>query len=195
MQLLLNPALLLGLGVLGVLVFLVLAFFVFPRRFVRDLPGRPTARRGRPIEQHPRRLVRGPGPGRQELLQLSGGRGELAVAVGPPDLDGVLVLRLPALSVPGQARGVRDLQLVGQIGDDRRGDVQGVGQEGAQEPDGAELHREAQAVVLAAVPVDEVAIGVVQEEEALQLRPGERLGVSAVRSGLVVGEELDRHAA
>ncbi len=38
MQLPLNPALLLGIGVLAVVVFLVLAFFVFPQRFVRDLP-------------------------------------------------------------------------------------------------------------------------------------------------------------
>jgi hypothetical protein len=38
MQLSLDPTLLLGIGVIAVLAFLVLAFFVLPRRYVRDLP-------------------------------------------------------------------------------------------------------------------------------------------------------------
>jgi len=66
--------------------------------------------------------------------------------------------------------------------------------ERTDEADGRQLHCEAQPVVIATTTTDKTQIVVVEEEEALQLQPRRRAGEPAVRAGLGIGEELDRHA-
>lgn len=48
--------------------------------------------------------------------------------------------------------------------------------------------------MIATTTTDDTQIIVVEEEEALQLQPRRRAGEPAVRVGLGIGEELDRHA-
>jgi len=48
--------------------------------------------------------------------------------------------------------------------------------------------------VIATTTTGKTQVIVVEEEEALQLQPCRHAGESAVRAGLGIGEELDRHA-
>jgi hypothetical protein len=72
---------------------------------------------------------------------------ELAVAVLASDLPYVRQGRHLPLGVGTEAGDVLDAQLAGLVRDDLGGHVQRVGKEGAQEPDRAQLEREAQPVV------------------------------------------------
>ncbi len=69
----------------------------------------------------------------------------------------------------------------------------GVSQEGAEEAHGAQLHREAEPVVLPATNIDQLSVGGVQVEVAVQLSPGGITGVAAIAPLLLGGEELDDH--
>jgi hypothetical protein len=68
--------------------------------------------------------------------------GEVAVAALMADLARMLVLGRLALSICGDARPVRDAQLLGDEVDRRGRHVGGIGQEPAEHPDRALLHRE-----------------------------------------------------
>ena len=57
-----------------------------------------------------------------------------------------------------------------------------------------QLHSEAQPVVIATATTDETQIAVVEEEKPLQLHPRWQPCEAAVRAGLGIREELDRHA-
>ena len=64
---------------------------------------------------------------------------------------------------------VGDPQLRSQVRRDRPRHVGGVGQERAEEPDGAQLDSKPEAVVLPATDVDEVAVGGIEVEVAVEL--------------------------
>jgi hypothetical protein len=49
--------------------------------------------------------------------------------------------------------------------------------------------------VLATVRADSFQIGVIKQEDAIQILPRRRAHEPAERSGLVVGEELHRHGS
>jgi hypothetical protein len=119
---------------------------------------------------------------------------EVAVPELLPDLAGVLVLCGEPLGVAAEARGISDPQLLRHVRHRLGGNVQRVRQEGAEETDRAELHGEAEAVVVAPASVHELPIDVVEEEVGLQLRPPRWPSEPAVGRDLVVAEELDGHA-
>jgi len=100
---------------------------------------------------------------------------------------------------------VGDTELRSEVCRDRPRHLGRVGQERAQETDGAELDGEPEAVVLAAPHVDQIAVGVVQVEVAVELGLVRIAGVPAVATLLLRAEEpfagppgrprLDRHRA
>jgi hypothetical protein len=65
----------------------------------------------------------------------------------------------------------------------------------SETPDGPQLDREAHATVRPPALLDELAITVVQMEEALQLGSRRRSKEPPVCGYLLVGEESDRHAS
>ncbi len=117
---------------------------------------------------------------------------EVAVAVATADLGGVIPTLL-ACCVASQAIGIGDAQLPGEVGHDSRGDLGQVGQEGAQEPHGPELHGEPEAVVIAPASGDEATILVVEVEVAFELGGRWLARVAAIAPLLILGQEVDRH--
>jgi len=115
--------------------------------------------------------------------------GEVAVAVGLLDLAGVQ----PVGAVPGgvglEHPRVGDPELTGQVRRDRPGHVSRVGQERPEEANGAELHGEAEAVVLAAAHVHQVPVGRVEVEVAVELGLVRLAVVPAVPTSLFRAEE------
>jgi hypothetical protein len=103
----------------------------------------------------------------------------------------MLMLGRQALGVALDARRIRDAELARQVlhhagrHDDR------VRQERSQEPHRRELHAEAQAIVVAVVPVNHSAVLVIQEEEPLKLGLGRRSGEASIPGDLLIGQELD----
>ena len=85
--------------------------------------------------------------------------------------------------------GVGDVQLGGEVRGDRPGHVGGTGQERPEEPDGAQLHGEPEAVVLPAADVDEFAGNGVQVEVPVQLPLVGVIGVPTVAALLLGGQE------
>ena len=150
------------------------------------------------VEERARAVRRGPRPGRQEGPQLGLRGGEVAVAVDTADLPGVRVGRHRPLGVGPEAGRLGQAHLAGDVGDDLLGDRQRVGEEGAQEPYRPELHREPEPVAVPPRPgspaVYPPVVVVIEEEEALQLRPRRGPREPPVGRDLGVGEELDRHA-
>ncbi len=63
-----------------------------------------------------------------------------------------------------------------------------------QEADGSELQREAESRIRPSAQRDQRAIGVVEEEVALQLRARRRLREAPIRCELLSGEEVGGHA-
>src|SRR3954451_20122823 len=72
--------------------------------------------------------------------------------------------------------------------------VGGIVEEGAQEAHRAELHREAEPVVLATEPGEDRAVGFVEVEVAVELLLGRLAGVAAVAAALLAAEEPGRHS-
>jgi len=88
---------------------------------------------------------------------------------------------------------VDDRQLIGGESHGRRGRSSGVFEEGAQLADGAELHRDAEAIGVAAMLGDERAIGIVEVKVAGELIGGGLARETSVVAGLAVGEKANRH--
>ena len=88
--------------------------------------------------------------------------------------------------------GVGDVQLGGEVRGDRPGHVGGTGQERPEEPDGAQLHGEPEAVVLPAADVDEFAGNGVQVEVPVQLPLVGVTGVPAVAALLYLYRRTGR---
>jgi DNA invertase Pin-like site-specific DNA recombinase len=151
-------------------------------------PPHPVAEdRLRPVAGVPR-----PGPDPPPELRL--GLRELPQPAGRLDLIAVLQRRVGPLGVPPHARRVGDPQLPRQVLYHQRGHVQRVRQERPQVADRGELEREAQAHVVAPPLRDQLEVGIVQVEHAVQLGPRWRARVAAERGCLVIGQELHRHA-
>jgi hypothetical protein len=125
-----------------------------------------------------------PGPGLQPVdeVVLHLRVGEVAVAVGLLDLAGVQPVGAVAGGVLLEHPRVGDAELRRQVRRDRPRHVGRVGQERPQEPDGAELNGEPEAVVLAA---PHVAVGRVEVEVAVELRLVRLAGVPAVAALLL----------
>ena len=68
-----------------------------------------------------------------------------------------------------QAGRVWNIQLVGDIGDDIRRDIRGIGQKGAQEPYCTQLDSEPQAVVVSTVLANQLTVPVVEVKVAREL--------------------------
>jgi hypothetical protein len=79
------------------------------------------------------------------------------------------------LRVVRQAARIGDAQLLGDPEGDALRHLGRPGEEGAQEPHGAQLHREAQAVVIAAAAVDQRPVTLIEVEKPLKLRHRRRL--------------------
>src|SRR5262249_37412193 len=99
---------------------------------------------------------------------MTGLVGEIAVAIGRFDLVDMVPMGLSD-AVASQARQVSNRQLPGDMGDDDARDIDGIIEERSQEPDRAELHGEAQAVVVATSGFQHRAVSVVKMEEATKL--------------------------
>ena len=77
----------------------------------------------------------------------------------------------------------------------RRGHRSGVFEEGAQLADGAELHRDAEAIVVAAMLGDKRTIGIIEMKVAGELIGGGLARETSVVACLAVGEKTDRHCS
>jgi len=92
----------------------------------------------------------------------------------------VLKTRRAAAHVAIQARRIAGAHLSSDVRHNPSGHVGRVSQEQAKEPQRAELQREADAVAITTALGDQSLIGVVEEEEPLQLRPRRRAYETAV---------------
>jgi len=97
------------------------------------------------------------------------------------------------LAVRLEHRGVGDVQLLGEVVGHLRRHVGRIVQEHPQIPDRAQLHREAEPVVRPPLPLDQLPVRIVQEEETLQLSAGRRPAIRRVPRGLLIRQKLDRH--
>ena len=87
-----------------------------------------------------------------------------------------------------------DSQLLGDpVGDDLRR-LSGLREERTEKPDCTQLHRKPEPVVIAAAPVDQRAVSLVEVKEPLKLHHRRRLGVATIGSDLHRAQEIDRHA-
>lgn len=76
---------------------------------------------------------------------------------------------------------------------DRVGYVGGVGEEGSEEANSAELYGEAQSIVIASALGDKPVVFVIEVKEAGKLLRGRLTSVASVGAPLILGEESDRH--
>ena len=83
----------------------------------------------------------------------------------------MLIRRLDPLGVVLDHRRVRHAQLIGQVLHHCPRHIQRILQERPQEPHRAQLQREAQPVVRTTAGVHQLPVGVIEEDEPLQLRP------------------------
>jgi len=107
----------------------------------------------------------------------------------------VLKSRGTALGVALHARGILDAQLLGHIVDDLGRHIQRVIQKRAQIPDGNQLHGEPEHQVRAVAPLDKPLVFIIEIEQLFQHRPGQWAAVAAIPGRLLIGRELNRHAA
>jgi hypothetical protein len=150
---------------------------------------------GRAVDEEARPVVARPAQGVEPAGQPEAGppvEGEVAVAVAVPD-QGHVPPALPSVAVAVEAGTRTQPELPGHRGQHRGRHVGGIVEEGAQEAHRAELHREAEPVVLATQPGDDRAITFVEVEVAVELLPGRLAGVAAVAAALLAAEEAGRH--
>jgi hypothetical protein len=93
-----------------------------------------------------------------------------------------------------QAPGIVDPELLGQVDHGLFRHLAQIGEERPQEPRRAQLHRETQPVRVPPLGTDKPPVGVVEEEEPVQLRARGRPVVAAIPGRLLIGEELNWHA-
>jgi len=105
----------------------------------------------------------------------------------------MLICRLRPLHVLLHARRVTDLDLLGQELHRRPRHIQRILQEASHRPHRAQLHREAKAMVIRSATRDQVPIGVIEVEKALDLSHRQLAGEPAIRTNLLIGQELHRH--
>jgi hypothetical protein len=105
----------------------------------------------------------------------------------------MLIWRLRPLHVLLHARRITDLELLGQELHRRPRHIQRILKETPHRPHRAQLHCEAKAMVIRPATRDQVPIGVIEVEEALDLSRRQLAGEPAIRSNLLIGQELHRH--
>lgn len=105
----------------------------------------------------------------------------------------MLPLRRLPVGIPLHYRCVGHLQLHRHELHHRPRHIQRIRQKPTQEPHRPQLRRETQPVVLTTAPGDLLPIGVIKEEEPLQLRPRRVTHEPPERGHLIVAEELHRH--
>ena len=98
-----------------------------------------------------------------------------------------------ALQVARQTADLGDAQLPGDMLDHGGRHRDGVGQEAAEKPHRQQLQGEAEPIGIAAVLADQVAVGVIEVEEARQLGGGDRLRVTAIAALRRRGQKIDGH--
>jgi hypothetical protein len=105
----------------------------------------------------------------------------------------MLIWRLRPLHVLLHARRVTDIELLGQELHHRPRHIQRILKEAAHRPHRAQLHREPKAMMIRPATRDQVPISVIEVEEALDLSRRQLAGEPAVRTNLLIGQELHRH--
>jgi hypothetical protein len=165
------------------------------RRVVADLGHQPGQGRD-PRQQHPaveqphhgvvedglRAIAGCPRPGIHPRREFRLAVSEVPQRQHAPDLLGVLEASGSALGVALDARRVGDGQLIGQVLQHRVRDVQRIGQEQAQVAHRGQLQGKPEPVVVPASSGDQRLVGVVEEEDPLQLRSRRRSVVATVEA-------------
>ena len=105
----------------------------------------------------------------------------------------MLVLGRQASGVALHAGQVDDPELGAEELDHGPGHLHRLGEEGAQEPGGAQLQGEAEPVGVTAALGHKATVSVVEDEVPLQLFLGRRASEPPERRRLLVGEELHAH--
>ena len=148
------------------------------------------------LEQRRRSLGVRPRPAVQEPAELRGDRSlvEHPEPVGVPDLPRVLVGGLRALRVALRTRRIGHAQLLGQVLHHRPRHRQRILQEHAQITHGRGLQHEPEPVVIAAPITYPLLVGVVEQEEPLQVGPRRHAVKAAIGSDLRIRQEIQRHA-
>ncbi len=148
------------------------------------------------LEQRRRSLGLRPRPAVQEPAELRGDRSlvEHPEPVGVPDLPRVLVGGLRALRVALRTRRIGHAQLLGQVLHHRPRHRQRILQEHAQITHGRGLQHEPEPVVIAAPITYPLLVGVVEQEEPLQVGPRRHAIKAAIGSDLRIRQEIQRHA-
>ena len=149
----------------------------------------------RQVEQVPGPLVGQPGAGIKPAAQAETPRRitEVVVAVHLPDFGAVGMPCLFALQVTKQARGRIEVELTTDVGDHGAGDVNRIGQKGAEVPYGAKLDRKSKAVVSPALACDQRMVDVVEMKMACELLWRRLVDEAAVPLFLGLGEKFNRH--
>lgn len=98
-----------------------------------------------------------------------------------------------AAARPLHARRITDLELPGQELHRRPRHIQRILEETPHRPHRAQLHREAKAMVIRSATREQVPIDVIEVKEALDLRRRQLAGEPAIRTNLLIGQELRRH--
>jgi hypothetical protein len=146
-------------------------------------PDRVLEQRHRPVGVRPRPPVEEPRERFAGGLIVGG-----PVPVPVADLPGVFVGRLRALYVLLHARRIVDTELLGQELHRRPRHVQWILQEAAHRTHPAQLHREAQAMMIRSASCDQIPVGVIEVEQALDVASWQLAGEPAVRRNLLIGQ-------
>ena len=151
--------------------------------------------RHRLVEQRTRPLRPGPGPRREERpdILLRPLVGEVPVAVRLANLGRVLPLRGLASGILRHHRGLGNPELASDVVHHDGRDVHRVRKEQPEETHRPELKAEAEPVLITAPTRYQRPVGVIEEEEPLQLRALRWPGEPAVRGYLIIAQELNRH--
>src|SRR5437660_1375245 len=149
----------------------------------------------RGVKDRPGAVAGDPGPVVDPPSELILGVGEVPPAVLTGDLPLVLEAGLLPAYVRLEARGIGDAQLLGEVVDHLGRYVEGVGQEGADIAKGDQLKAEAEPVGVAPPFGDQLAVHVVEEAVALQVRATRRSSKPPVLDGInAFSEGLPGHA-
>jgi hypothetical protein len=161
----------------------------------QDLVGRQPRRR--PVEEEAWAVVPGPGERVEPARQPEPRRpvlGEVPKAVALA-YHGHVTPSLASITIGREIRASLLAELMSDVGDHPVRHLPEVVEEHPQEPNGAELRREAEAVVGAAQQGNDLAVGGIEMEMAGQLLLTWLSRIAAVAPALLVAEEAGRHGS
>lgn len=101
--------------------------------------------------------------------------------------------RSPPLQITPDDRHVLDLELAGHVTQHRHRNRGRIRQERSQPPHRRELQRKPEPVMVAAAPIYQLPVGVIEEEHAVKLLARQPAVTAAVRRRLGIRQELNRH--